>query len=116
MMENKVNSSDERKTVANSEEVKILEELYHGNLNPWEMEFHKGSEYDILRKKLFNKMNDFEDKLSEDESETFRKLVSLICEQSCIEERERFIQGFRLGGRLILEAFLLPHNGNFKMI
>ncbi len=116
MMKNKVNSADKRKMAVNSEGVRILEELYYGKLNPWEANFREGSEYDLLRKKIDNKMDDFEEKLSKDEVEAFRELVSLICDQLCMEESERFIQGFRLGGRLVLEAFQLPHTGSFEMI
>ena len=80
-----------------------LEDLYYGNLLPQE----KVSKLDDEMKELIGLLNRNEEKLtatlSDEQKETFEnkdcnREISEIC------ERNAFLNGFRLGGRIIIEV------------
>lgn len=81
----------------------ILEELYNGNISPIERFIKDGSEYS----KLFNSVNENEDRLFEHLSREQKALYESIAESKGmlegISEKEIFIDGFRLGARIMLE-------------
>ena len=82
----------------------ILEELYYGNLFPHE----KCAKLDDEVKELLKLLNRNEEKLtatlSENQKDTFEKYKDCNREISEISEREIFLNGFRLGARIIIES------------
>ena len=82
----------------------ILEDLYYGNLFPHE----KCAKLDDEVKELLKLLNRNEEKListlSEEQKETFEKYKDCNREISEINEREIFLNGFRLGARIMLEV------------
>ena len=82
----------------------ILEELCYGNIVPNE----KCAKLDDEVKELLKLLNRNEEKLtatlSEDQEETFEKYKDCNREISEINEREIFLNGFRLGARLIIDV------------
>ena len=81
-----------------------LEDLYYGNLFPQE----KCSRLDDEVKELLKLLNRNEEKLtatlSEEQKDTFEKYKDCNCEISEICEREIFLNGFRLGARIIIDV------------
>ena len=81
----------------------ILEDLYYGNLFPQE----KCARLDDDVKELLKLLNRNEEKListlSDEQKETFEKYKDCNREISEICEREIFLNGFRLGARIIID-------------
>ena len=81
-----------------------LEDLYYGNLFPHE----KCSKLDDEVKELLKLLNRNEEKLTatltELQKETFGKYKDCNREISEISEREIFLNGFRLGARIIIDV------------
>lgn len=81
-----------------------LEDLYYGNLFPHE----KCAKLDDETKELLGLLNRNEEKLtanlSNDQKETFEKYKDCNQEISEIGERNAFLNGFRLGARIIIEV------------
>lgn len=82
----------------------ILEDLYYGNLLPQE----KCAKLDDEMKELIGLLNRNEEKLtatlSDEQKETFEKYKDCNREISEICERNAFLNGFRLGARIIIEV------------
>ena len=82
----------------------ILEELYYGNIVPNE----KCAKFDDEVKELLKLLNRNEEKLTatltEAQKETFEKYKDCNREISEISEREIFLNGFRLGARIIIDV------------
>lgn len=81
-----------------------LEDLYYGNLFPQE----KCARLDDEVKELLKLLNRNEEKListlSDEQKETFEKYKDCNREISEICEREIFLNGFRLGARIIIDV------------
>lgn len=81
-----------------------LEDLYYGNLFPHE----KCAKLDDEVKELLKLLNRNEEKLtatlSEDQKDTFEKYKDCNREISEISEREIFLNGFRLGAKIIVDV------------
>ena len=81
-----------------------LEDLYYGNLFPHE----KSAKLDDEVKELLKLLNRNEEKLvatlTEVQKETFEKYKDCNREISEICERETFLNGFRLGARIIIDV------------
>ena len=84
----------------------ILENLYYGNLFPHE----KCAKLDDEMKELNGLLNRNEEKLtatlSDEQKETFEKYKDCNREISEICERNAFLNGFRLGARIIIEVVI----------
>lgn len=81
-----------------------LEDLYYGNLFPHE----KCARLDNEVKELLKLLNRNEEKLtatlSKEQKDTFEKYKDCNREISEISEREIFLNGFRLGARIIIDV------------
>ena len=83
----------------------MLENLFYGNINPNEISFVRGSEYDKcfdkvteLSKSLCSQLSEeYINKMNEHES-TYTRILSET-------EREYFISGFKLGAKIMLEIY-----------
>ena len=82
----------------------ILEELYYGNIVPTE----KCAKLNIEVTELLKLLNRNEEKLtvtfSEEQKITFEKYTDCNREISEICEKDAFLNGFRLGARIIIES------------
>lgn len=82
----------------------ILEDLYYGNLFPHE----KCAKLNDETKELLGLLNRNEEKLtanlSNEQKETFEKYKDCNQEISEICERNAFLNGFRLGAKIIIEV------------
>ena len=82
-----------------------IRELFYGNLHPYERDIPKDSEDDKLNKLIIRLDTVLKATLNEQEVEILEKLKDALTEQSSLCECEGFINGFRLGVRLMAEVF-----------
>jgi len=83
----------------------ILKELYNGKLNPIAKQLKEGSVSTKSMKTICNYEEELTSLLSGKEKELFEKLVSKQGEINYLNGEERFIEGFRLGARVMVEVF-----------
>lgn len=88
---------------------KIIEDLYYGNLSPFEKSFSKDSEYRKalneafqIREELEKTLNDMQKKLLDDYSNATTHCSAQI-------EYLNFIDGFSIATKLIFEALSNKH-------
>lgn len=93
----------------------ILEDLYYGNIVPAEKGIKKGSKYS----KLLNLAARNEEKLSatltKEQKILFEKYKDCTIEMSGISEKEAFVEGVKLGVKIIVESYT-GESPNFKEI
>ena len=91
----------------------ILKNLYYGKIIPWEKETGRDPEYT----KLLRRITDSEKKLTglfnshpnaQEETGPLEQLMSAKNEIAGLCDAERFIEGFRIGARFMLDTFLIP--------
>lgn len=82
----------------------ILEQLYYGNISPWEDLYPKNPEYRTLWKKACQKEAYLFGKLPAEEEDNFTEYQDLIQKAYCMEVYESFSYGFRLGMSLLWEV------------
>jgi len=82
---------------------KLLQDLYNGRINPLDMKLMDGSQY----KKAVEKVSQYDEEISElltgQHKELFEKFISKQGELNYLNSEERFIQGFKMGARLVIE-------------
>ena len=81
-----------------------IRELFYGNIHPFERDVPKDSEGDKLAKLTIRHENALRATLNESEVEILEKYKDAMTELSCLSECEGFINGFRLGVRLMAES------------
>ena len=82
-----------------------IRELFYGNIHPYERDIPKDSECDKLNKLIIRHDAALKATLNKQEVEILEKLKDALTEQSSLSECEGFVNGFRLGVRLIVEVF-----------
>ena len=81
-----------------------IRELFYGNILPFERDVPKDSEGDKLNQLIIRHTATLKARLNEQEMQTVEKLKDALTEQSSLCEYEGFINGFRLGIRLMAES------------
>ena len=82
----------------------ILEDLWFGNISPWERPFKKDGEYSELLTLVIRHQDDLKSRLNDEEKEIFEKYADCSTEMHDMTEREAFVKGFTLGARIIIEV------------
>ena len=82
----------------------IIEDLWYGNIAPWEREIKRSSEYSDVLERIVQHEKELNARLNDEEKEILEKFVNCTNEMCCISEREMFVQGFMLGAKLIIEV------------
>lgn len=82
----------------------ILEDLWFGNISPWERPFKKGSAYSELLTLIARHYDDLVVRLNDGEKAIFEKYADCTGEMHDLTEREAFIKGFTIGARIIIEV------------
>ena len=82
----------------------ILEDLWFGNISPWERPFKKDSAYAELLSLVIRHQEDLNGRLNDEEKEIFEKFSECSTEMHDLTEREAFIKGFAIGARIIIEV------------
>jgi len=82
----------------------ILEDLWFGNISPWERPFKKDSAYAELLALVIRHQEDLNRRLNDEEKEIFEKFSECSTEMHDLTEREAFVKGFTLGVKIIFEV------------
>ena len=82
----------------------ILEDLWFGNISPWERPFKKGSTYSELLTLIARHYDDLVGRLNDEEKDIFEKYTGCTNEMHDMTEREAFVKGFTIGARIIIEV------------
>lgn len=81
----------------------ILEDLYYGNIQPWEKSIKKGSAYQKTDKQLSKYLDELMASLDQDQKTLCEKIADKICDLGDISEKERFMEGFCIGAQIMWE-------------
>ncbi|SHJ30776.1 DUF6809 family protein [Hespellia stercorisuis] len=84
---------------------KILKALYEGEIYPAEQYLPLIEEYKDLWKKNYQKYEDFIKKVGSPLDKEFIKIMDEQLDAVPLELSEMFIDGFRLGARMMIEIF-----------
>lgn len=82
----------------------ILEDLWFGNISPWERPFKKDSAYTDLLTLIARHYDDLRGRLNDEGKEIFEKYTGCTDEMHDMTEREAFMKGFTIGARIIIEV------------
>lgn len=84
--------------------MRMIEELFYGNICPCEKGLTRGSEYSQLLNLAVKNEEKLSALLSPQQKEMFEKVKDCMTDMNNILEKEAFIDGFRLCVKLIAEA------------
>lgn len=88
--------------------MKILDELWYGNIEPFEQSTLGDKRFAELLKSVNQNREELNCMLTDKQKETLEKYEESLNEMYNVTERDAFSCGFRLGARLTAEAFMLP--------
>ena len=81
-----------------------LEDLYYGNISPWERDMKRGSRMDKLVKLICKNEESLMSTLTEQQKETFDKFKECQSELCDITARRAFTDGFIPATRIMVEV------------
>lgn len=84
--------------------MKVIENLFYGNISPCEKTLTRGNEYSRLLQLAVKNEEKLHSILSPQQREQLEKLKDCIIDMNNISEKEAFVDGFRLGVQLIAES------------
>ncbi len=84
--------------------MRMIEELFYGNICPCDKHLTRGSEYSQLLNLAVKNEEKLAELLSPQQKEMFEKVKDCITDMNNLLEKEAFIEGFRLGVKLFSEA------------
>ncbi len=84
---------------------KILQALYSGEIAPAEQYLPMIEEYKALRKKQYEHYEDFIKKIGSPLDREFKRIMDEQLDTLPLELSQTFIDGFRLGARIMIEVF-----------
>ncbi len=92
--------------------MKILDELWYGNISPFEQCTRGDKRLKELLKLVARNREELDGTLTDKQKETLEKFEDCMNEMHSVTERDAFSYGFRLGMRLMAETFLQPIGEN----
>ena len=81
-----------------------LEDLYYGNISPWERDMKRGSRMDKLVKLICKNEEGLMSTLTEQQKETFERFKDCQSELCVLTARRAFTDGFILATRIMVEV------------
>ena len=84
--------------------MRMIEDLFYGNICPCEKHLTRGSEYSHLLELTVKNEENLSVLLSPQQKDVFEKLKECMTDMNNILEKEAFIDGFRLGLKLMVES------------
>ena len=81
----------------------VLEDLYDGNINPYERYINPEGEYQRLNTQVTGKIEVLINSLSSEEKQQLDEIIDSFAAIGYISEKENFIEGFCLGAKIMLE-------------
>ena len=92
--------------------MKILDELWYGNISPFEHCTRGDKRLKELLTLVARNREELDGTLTDKQKETLEKFEDCMNEMHSVTERDAFSYGFRLGMRLMAETFLQPIGEN----
>lgn len=86
----------------------FLEEFWNGNISPGEERYHSKKEYSKPWKIMEQCEEELKTRLSKEDWEVFTKYQDAEREVSCVSDSDSFIDGFRMGAKVIMDVLLIP--------
>ncbi|WP_145331864.1 DUF6809 family protein [Paenibacillus xylanexedens] len=86
----------------------LIEDLFHGNLRLDESIHPEQAEYYEINSQISNIMQNYKTKLPDTEYDALEQLIDLIGQSTSMYVEAAFEQGFRTGGRLMIEVLAKP--------
>ena len=83
--------------------MRMIEDLFYGNICPCEKHLTRGSEYSHLLELAVKNEEKLSELLSPQQKEMFEKIKDCMTDMNNLLEKESF-NGFRLGVKLVAEA------------
>ena len=80
-----------------------IQDLYYGRISPYEMSISATPEYQKLKALADRNEDLLRESLSDKQKELLDKLIETVTDISSISERDMFINGFRLGVKLMID-------------
>ena len=84
----------------------FLDEFWNGNISPCEERYHPNAEYNKRLRIMEQCEDQLKEKLSQEEWKLFVKYQDAERELSCLEGSDDFIDGFRMGAKVIMDVLL----------
>ena len=81
-----------------------IQDLYYGRISPYEMSISTTPEYQKLKALADQHEDLLRETLSDEQKELLEKLIEFVTDISSISERDMFINGFRLGMKLMIDV------------
>ena len=88
--------------------MKITNELWYGNISPFEQCTRGDKQLKELLSLMARNRDELEETLTDKQKEVLEKFEENMNEMHGIAERDAFSYGFRLGVQLMADAFLQP--------
>ena len=88
--------------------MKLLDELWYGNIEPYEEYTMGDKRLKELLPLIARNRSELKETLTDKQKEILEKFEDCTNEMHSVTERDAFSYGFRLGVRLMADAFLLP--------
>ena len=88
--------------------MQTISELWYGNIHPFEQCTYGDKRVKELMKLAARNHEELEKSLTEKQKEILEKLEECLNEMHDYSEQDAFSYGFRLGVRLMTEAFTMP--------
>ena len=88
--------------------MQTISELWYGNIHPFEQCTYGDKRVKELMKLAARNHEELEKSLTEKQKEILEKLEECLNEMHDYSEQDAFSYGFRLGVRLMAEAFTMP--------
>lgn len=83
-----------------------LENLYYGNIVPADKDIRRGSEYSKLLNLSVRNEEKLLPTLSKEQKLIFEKYKDCVIEMNSISEKEAFVEGMKLGIKIIAETYI----------
>lgn len=84
--------------------MRILEELWYGNIEPTEYTASPSKEYQELRRLVDRNEEKFRATMTDEQKELFAKYLDCVMEFQSLSELILFQNSFKLGARLMVEV------------
>ena len=82
----------------------VINELWYGNIEPQDRKIPRDKEYKQLLKKICDYEEQFRGIFSPEQQQDFEDYENATISVTAISEEASFVEGFRLGAKMILEV------------
>ena len=82
----------------------VISELWYGNIEPQDRKIPRDKEYKQLLKKICEYEEQFRGIFSPEQQKDFEDYENATISVTAISEEASFVEGFRLGAKMILEV------------